>query len=79
MEILGGIEDNRKICGSARVSQLHISANEVQPNLFCGCFNGSDSENRLYNSPQSVPGCIHQGFIRLISQAIVLIDGLYRH
>ena len=34
-----GIQNNRKICGSALVSQPHSSVNEVQPNLFCSCFN----------------------------------------
>ena len=34
-----GIQNNLKIRGSARVSRPRSSANKVQPNLFCGCFN----------------------------------------
>ena len=34
-----GIQNNLKIRSSAHVSQMHSSANKVQPNLFCGCFN----------------------------------------
>ena len=39
MEIFLGTQNNQKICGSAHVSQLHSSVNEVQPNLFFSCFN----------------------------------------
>ena len=35
-----GIQDNLKICGSARVSRSRSSANKIQPNLFCGCLFG---------------------------------------
>ena len=34
----GGTQNNVKSRGSARVSRPRSSANEVQPNLFCGCF-----------------------------------------
>ena len=34
-----GIQNNLKIRGSARVSRPRSSANKVQPNLFCVCFN----------------------------------------
>ena len=33
------IQNNLNIRDSARVSRLRSSANKVQPNLFCGCFN----------------------------------------
>ena len=37
--VFQGIQNNLKIRGSARVSRPRSSANKVQPNLFCGCFN----------------------------------------
>ena len=53
---MGGIQNNLKIRGSARVSRPCSSVNKVQPNLFCGYLFGPGIFGGFVESPSNFFG-----------------------